>query len=372
VEHGLPIWEIHALVRLGNYDAMRDGTLDRLEQTRRQACAVGAVAAQYQAEASIALHTVLHGDFAAADTLITEVLAAATRLKLLDNAQYVLLARAVSYGHRGRRQDMDGTLAEFRRWGGDQTLHAPRVYGLARTFCALLEENRPRALVELSRALDAERTNPTFFGLSGRYGLHLLLSALSGDADLSTYRAITADPASGLRWDRQFALFARSVLAGRSGRAAEATEAVAEALHVGEPYAMGKHLGLRLVCEAALTDGWGTPIEWLRVAEDHFYNANVPAVASACRALLRRAGIRVPQRRTGAEDIPSPLRSAGLTVREYEVLRLLADRLANREIADRLHLSPRTVERHVSSLIIKTGLPNRIALGELVATMTLS
>jgi DNA-binding NarL/FixJ family response regulator len=121
---------------------------------------------------------------------------------------------------------------------------------------------------------------------------------------------------------------------------------------------------LRLVAECALADGWGAPVEWLRAAEDYFHSAGVPAVASACRALLRNSGVRVGQRRSGLTEMPPALRSAGLTVREYEVLRLLADRLGNREIADRLHLSPRTVEKHVSSLITKTGLPNRIALSE--------
>lgn len=47
--------------------------------------------------------------------------------------------------------------------------------------------------------------------------------------------------------------------------------------------------------------------------------------------------------------------------------RLLVGRLSNRETAGRLHLSPRTVERHVSSLLGKTGLPNRIALSEFAA-----
>jgi DNA-binding NarL/FixJ family response regulator len=54
-----------------------------------------------------------------------------------------------------------------------------------------------------------------------------------------------------------------------------------------------------------------------------------------------------------------------VTVREYEILQLLTDRLSNREIAGRLHLSPRTVERHVANLITKTGERNRIALSEL-------
>lgn len=54
-----------------------------------------------------------------------------------------------------------------------------------------------------------------------------------------------------------------------------------------------------------------------------------------------------------------------MTVREYEVLRLLGVRLANNEIAAQLHLSRRTVEKHVSSLLTKTGLTNRHALGKL-------
>ena len=79
---------------------------------------------------------------------------------------------------------------------------------------------------------------------------------------------------------------------------------------------------------------------------------------------MRRAGVTVSQRRRGAEDIPLPLRSAGVTVREHEILRLVTQRLSNREIAARLHLSPRTVEKHVASLMVKTGQPDRIALGQ--------
>jgi DNA-binding NarL/FixJ family response regulator len=80
---------------------------------------------------------------------------------------------------------------------------------------------------------------------------------------------------------------------------------------------------------------------------------------------MRRAGVRVTQRRPGFDDIPSPLRAVGVTVREYEVFQLLARRLGNREIATRLHLSPRTVEKHVAALLAKTGLPKRTSLSEL-------
>lgn len=365
VRHGLPIMEIHALVRLGNDDALRDGRLDRLEQARTQAALVGAVTARYQAEQSIALYTILEGDLATAETLVDGVFAAAARLKLVACVHYSLLVRAILAGHRGHRKEMDEALATFRHWDGEaQPLYVPRMYGLARAFCALLEENRTRALDEQAAALRAEDSTPTVYNLAGRYGLHLLLGALTGTITPAEFAAVSSSPAAGFRWDRMFALFGQAVLAGRASDHPTALEAVRDACAVGSPYAMGRRLGLRLVAEAALADGWGNPVDWLREAEDFFHSADIPAVASACRALLRNSGVRVAQRRAGVAEIPTALRSMGLTVREYEVLRLLADRLGNREIADRLHLSTRTVEKHVSSLITKTGLPNRIALSE--------
>jgi predicted ATPase/DNA-binding CsgD family transcriptional regulator len=54
--------------------------------------------------------------------------------------------------------------------------------------------------------------------------------------------------------------------------------------------------------------------------------------------------------------------SAGITRREREVWSLVAAHLTNREIADRLHLSVRTVESHVSALIGKLQLADRRAL----------
>ena len=44
---------------------------------------------------------------------------------------------------------------------------------------------------------------------------------------------------------------------------------------------------------------------------------------------------------------------AGLTIREVEVLRLLAGGLTDQQIADKLVLSPRTVHAHISSIYSK-------------------
>jgi DNA-binding NarL/FixJ family response regulator len=56
-----------------------------------------------------------------------------------------------------------------------------------------------------------------------------------------------------------------------------------------------------------------------------------------------------------------------VTVREYEVYVLLVQRLGNKAMAARLHISPRTVEKHVASLLAKMALPDRAALAEQAA-----
>ena len=57
----------------------------------------------------------------------------------------------------------------------------------------------------------------------------------------------------------------------------------------------------------------------------------------------------------------APAYPAGLSAREVEVLRFVADGLTNREIADALSLSERTVQTHVRSILTKTDTPNRTA-----------
>lgn len=369
VRHALPIEEIHALIRLGNDDALRDGSLDRLEQVRSQATRVGAVTTRYQAEASIALQAILRAEFGTAEKLLDDVLEPTMRLRLLETTRYALLLRAILAAHRARRRDMDAAFAELRRWDGDHAQHTPRAHGLARAWCALLEENRPRALRELTLALAAEQQSSTIFQLTGRYGLNLMLRVLDGHADFAEFDSTIASPASRLRWDRQFAMFAQAILAGRTGQTGDADRSVAAAIQLAAPYPTARHIGLRLVAEAAIADGWGTPADWLRTAEEYFHDHEVPAVASACRTLLRQTGAPVAQRRRGMEDIPARLRSVNITVREYETLCLLVDRLSNREIAVRLHLSPRTVEKHVASLLVKTGQSDRIALAEFAAAV---
>ena len=76
--------------------------------------------------------------------------------------------------------------------------------------------------------------------------------------------------------------------------------------------------------------------------------------ADAAEAVLGAAGHRVARRRGGP---------AGLTVREVEVLRLLAQGLSNKEIAARLSITPKTVGNHAEHIYTKINATTRAAAG---------
>lgn len=52
----------------------------------------------------------------------------------------------------------------------------------------------------------------------------------------------------------------------------------------------------------------------------------------------------------------------GLTRREAEVLTLVVRGLTNKEMANELRCSAKTIELHVSHLLRKAGVPNRVRL----------
>jgi DNA-binding NarL/FixJ family response regulator len=75
--------------------------------------------------------------------------------------------------------------------------------------------------------------------------------------------------------------------------------------------------------------------------------------------LARRARIRLADGGGTAPESTSPLR---LTPREREVLRNVAEGMTDRQIGARLFISPRTVERHVSNVLAKSGVSRRAEL----------
>jgi DNA-binding CsgD family transcriptional regulator len=201
------------------------------------------------------------------------------------------------------------------------------------------------------------------------YGLWAVVSARTAGPDEVARAELRRRPGQLRPAHRGALAYADAIVAGRQGDLEAAVHAYAagDELLARVPW---WHRFLRLLTlEAAIPDGWGTPVPVLRGDLATYEEAGETSLARICRDLLRRAG--APTRRgRGDSAVPPALRSLGVTSREVDVLRLIAGGLTNSAISERLFLSPRTVETHVTSLLIKSGTTNRQELRDWFRALT--
>jgi DNA-binding NarL/FixJ family response regulator len=84
------------------------------------------------------------------------------------------------------------------------------------------------------------------------------------------------------------------------------------------------------------------------------------AIAAAVQSVARGLTAFSPEILARARGLPERGRE-GLTEREREILELVAEGLTNRAIAQRLGLSPRTVEYHLGQIFQRLGVSSRAA-----------
>jgi DNA-binding NarL/FixJ family response regulator len=84
-------------------------------------------------------------------------------------------------------------------------------------------------------------------------------------------------------------------------------------------------------------------------------------IAGLAEKRLRALGVRTWRRGAAGDRV--------LTEREYEIARLIAAGASNPEIAQRLFVSRKTVERHVSNVLRKVGVRNRAELAARVSEL---
>ena len=145
--------------------------------------------------------------------------------------------------------------------------------------------------------------------------------------------------------DHAEALGASAAVAAAEGRpadaAADARQGVVAAEEAGHPSVAGRLL--LIAAEGLAAVGEGRTAAGLRD-----------------RAVALQRTLGEPLRRS------DPDRLALLSDREREVAELVCKRFTNREIAEQLVLSPKTVERHLSRIFMRLGIRSRVELARLV------
>lgn len=270
------------------------------------------------------------------------------------------ICRVWQLGSRARLElmvgDWDDAAAD-----ADRVLDAPSA-PLARTWPFLI-----RALVELRRNGSGANALNEAWLLACRFAepIRMLpvaaaiaeMSWITGISDdrIAECRQLLGGPVAGLEWSRgELAVWLR-----RIGVSVEVTA-------VAEPYRMvvdGEYEAaadefhrLSMPYDAALSLLDSGDAALAARALDILDRLGADAVAGKVRRDLRAQGqSMVPARRRMA-TLANP---AGLTARQVDVLRLLDDGLTNAELADKLFLSVKTVDHHVSAILNKLEVNKR-------------
>lgn len=263
-----------------------------------------------------AMHLIYRGRWREAEAIVTEILEGRQKLSVIRAPALVALGRlAARRGRPGVWQTLDEALNVSLQVKNDQRLGVTYV---ARAEAAWLAGDRERTLAE-ARAI---------------YELTIQNKQPGFAAELAYWRWRTGDEVETYDWMVQpFVL----EIQGNWRAAAAAWEAL------GCPYEQAR----------ALADGDG---EAQKAALLIFEQLGARPMAEQVRRKLRDAGIETLPRGPRAATRDNPF---GLTNRQVEVLALLTENLTNAEIADRLHISPKTVDHHVSAVLAKLDVSSR-------------
>ncbi|MHB8488830.1 MAG: ATP-binding protein [Candidatus Dormibacteria bacterium] len=357
-EAGLAYWRMRALYQLGVVEMFRSGSVETLKRARGDAERLGAVATATSLLLEIGAGLEAQFRIAEARESCGRCLEMAELLQLRGVAAVAHAFLGILEAGRGARGPMEAELGRALMLIGDDAELTAALWGDGRAVASLALEDRARARRELEHAASLLTSPPSVLPRLSAALLTVLDAVEGRQPDFAAAGGITRLNSQGAG----YLAYAEAVLLGREGRRAEALEAVARGDRHLALMPWYRNLMRRLAAEAALADRWGEPAAWLAEAGRFFEEAGNERLASACRALLRRAGIRVTRPTHAVRALPDGLRDAGVTGREAEVLGLVAEGLSNREIAARLFLSERTVEQHVGGLKQKLGLRTRAQL----------
>jgi DNA-binding CsgD family transcriptional regulator len=304
------------------------------------------------------------------------------RRELIDSRSRGVLGREL---YRGGGDD--GALGVGHLFGGASRLgrrHLMSALSQLRLRDAGNARGEILAALAYSSALDGDLEGARDFLAESRAGVvaawgsaasatYLALSTealLDGDGDAAERMLATADlyRARGLAADA----FLLTSAAARSGSDAAIERLASDRMPQPGPLAAAVYLwvdGLRagdpsLVLDAAEAMLAQDNDLFAREIAERVVETAPPALVGRAAAIVRQADEVLGERLRSTAAVS---RFDGLTNRERDVARLVADGATNRDVAAALHLSVRTVESYLQSAFNKLGVANRRELAELSA-----
>jgi DNA-binding CsgD family transcriptional regulator/tetratricopeptide (TPR) repeat protein len=368
------VLHIKALHELGTIDMLESGSADRLIHVRELAHHAGVLSTATTIELQLANLWSLGTDLDRALAAARQCERSAAQLGITKLEAMGLVLQANVHAIRDEREQAERAIHLAENLVADDAEILFTIWGQSRVLVSLFRDDLPRAAkasqTGMSFGLQA-KTSPmraqNFYSamqspvLAPRraWGLYVLLQTVCGDGGRAAIAEAEGSDVA-VSWNKGCLTYAEAVLEGRKGNGERASALAAEGSKHFAPFApWWNHLARRLVAPAALEDGWGDPVAWMREAAAEFDATSHDRLASACRGILRRAGERVPRSGRGSAQVPVQMRRLGITSREMDVFLLVARGFSNTEIAGRLYISPKTVETHIASLVAKTGQAGR-------------
>lgn len=354
-DHGLWTMQLRGLMERSSLALFNFEPPQAIVAAREQALNAGALVVVAHLDNFLAISARDHHHIDQIEPSARRCIDLTERLRLPVLQGVATIALAISAAHRGDKKAMERFIADAETVSDRD----PDVIAYAAVARAQYWFDRDD-FAQATRALDQmiEHLRRALALAVPEWGIWALLSALSGNGATEAIDELDAHFGPGVVIIDSYRHYAKAVMAGRHGSREDANRHLALAERV-QPVAWFQHNARRLMAETAHADGWGEPVAWLRDGYTYFDTQGDDRRATSCRTLLVKIGAAAPRRRRSDERVPPKWRALGVSAREADVLELLADARSTRSIAELLHISPKTVERHIGNLAGKLGVEGR-------------
>lgn len=337
----LPVRELDSLHELGTIDLLDHAGTSKLLEARRTAERLGALGTRAVLDLQLMAAYLGRFDTAGAERHASAAAQTADRLGLAAVSSKARCGLGESYAQRLDADRMERHLAEAAAAEPADPFTSAFAWGQCRGMLALFRADLPRALEDFERGVNLLADVPHPEPVEFRALWPLLLAAVGDPRAAAQLAAAQASDLTSTFANRGLLGYAAAILAGAGGDSSTAADLALRSDAYLVRFPVWGHLARWLAADAAAAGGWGQPEAWLAAAEPAFTALGFADLARRCRR---------------------PHRHERITPREAEILPLVGEGLTNKEIAAQLHLSIRTVEKHVESLLRKTGTRTRTQL----------